>query len=47
MKALDHPNIIKFYELFIDDKYCHIVMEYCGGGELFEKIVKKGRFKED
>ena len=31
----DHPNIIKLYETYEDQKYFHIVMEYCCGGELF------------
>lgn len=27
MKKLDHPNIIKLYEVFEDKKYCYFVME--------------------
>ncbi|OMJ83935.1 hypothetical protein SteCoe_15030 [Stentor coeruleus] len=34
IKKLDHPNIIKYIELFRDKKYIYIVMEYCSGGEL-------------
>ena len=37
----DHPNIIKFHESYIDNRYIHIVMEFCPGGELFDHIVKK------
>lgn len=40
LKHLDHPNIIKFYETYIDYRYVHIVMEICTGGELFDRIVK-------
>ena len=36
---VDHPNVIKFLETYEDTKYFHIVMEYCNGGELFQKIV--------
>jgi calcium-dependent protein kinase len=43
---VDHPNIVKFYEMFVDQDYVHIVMEYCTGGELFERITKKGKIKE-
>lgn len=43
---MDHPNIIKFHESYIDHKYIHIVMELATGGELFEKIVKEKRFSE-
>ena len=37
---LDHPNIVKYYESYVDNKYMYIVMEYIGGGELFELIAK-------
>lgn len=36
IKLVDHPNIIEVYETFEDEKYIHIVMEYCTGGDLFE-----------
>ena len=36
---LDHPNIVKYYETYIDEKYIYLVMEYIGGGELFDKIA--------
>lgn len=35
LKTLDHPNIIKLYEVYQDMDFFHLVMEYCGGGELF------------
>ena len=43
---MDHPNIIKFHESYIDLRYIHIVMELATGGELFEKIVQSQRFSE-
>ncbi len=43
---VDHPNIIKFYETYRDNKYYRIVMEYCPGGELFEEISNRGKFTE-
>jgi len=39
LTKLDHPNIVKYYETYIDEKYIYLVMEYIGGGELFEKIA--------
>lgn len=36
---MDHPNIIKLYEIFEDKKYYYIIMEFLTGGELFEKIT--------
>jgi len=46
LKELDHPNIVRFYETYIDYKYIHIVMQLCTGGELFDRIVKLERFSE-
>jgi calcium-dependent protein kinase len=50
LKSLDHPNIIKYYETYENQKYMYIVMEYCAGGELFDVIAnkaqKEGTFKE-
>ena len=43
---VDHPNIIKFYETYKDNKYYHIVMELCEGGELFEHLIEIGKFSE-
>lgn len=39
LNKLDHPNIVKYYETYVDEKYIYLVMEYIGGGELFEKIA--------
>ena len=46
LKELDHPNIVRFYETYIDYKYIHIVMQMCTGGELFDRIVKLEKFTE-
>jgi calcium-dependent protein kinase len=46
IKTLDHPNIIKFYEVYHDKMYFYIVMEYCDGGELYERIVQMHVLKE-
>ena len=46
LQTVDHPNIIKFYETYEDAKYFHIVMELCEGGELFDRIIEKGKYSE-
>jgi serine/threonine protein kinase len=46
-KILDHPNIVKVYEVYITNEDVSFVMELLGGGELFERIAKKGAFPED
>ena len=46
LKELDHPNIVKMFEFFEDDKRYYIVQEICKGGELFEEILARGKFTE-
>lgn len=41
MITLTHPNILKLYEVFEDERYYYLIIEKCNGGELFEKIQKK------
>ena len=47
LKTLDHPNIIKFDEIYEDEKYFYIVQELCTGGELLDRIIKNKFFYED
>lgn len=41
---LDHPNIVKLYDVFEDNEEYHSVIEYCEGGSLSkreEKLTEK------
>lgn len=38
---MDHPNIIKLYEVYETNKTIYLVTEVCEGGELFYQIVEK------
>jgi len=46
LKNLDHPNILRLYEVFEDKKFIYLVTEFCEAGELFDEIVKRQRFDE-
>ena len=46
MKKLDHPNILRLFEIFYDDKRYYLVTELCTGGDLFDEINKRKRFEE-
>ena len=39
LKRLDHPNIIKYLEMFQQRKQTFVVMEYCSRGELIHLLV--------
>ena len=45
LKNLDHPNIVKLYEVFEDDRNIYLVTELCTGGELFD-IISDRTFTE-
>ncbi|XP_058472001.1 MAP/microtubule affinity-regulating kinase 3a isoform X10 [Solea solea] len=46
MKILNHPNIVKLFEVIETERTLYLVMEYASGGEVFDYLVAHGRMKE-
>ncbi|XP_048132678.1 CBL-interacting serine/threonine-protein kinase 9 isoform X1 [Rhodamnia argentea] len=47
MKLIKHPNVIKIFEVMASKTKIYIVLEFVDGGELFDKIARHGRLRED
>lgn len=47
MKVVRHPNIVQLREVLASKSKIFIVLELVTGGELFDQIVKEGKFTED
>ena len=46
MSEIDHPNVIKMYELYEGHKHFYVVLELLTGGELFKKLCEDENFSE-
>ena len=46
LTAVDHPNVLKYYECFSDSHNYYIITEFCAGGELINWILKEGGLDE-
>ena len=46
LKTLDHPNIIKLYNVCESSRHLHLVTELCTGGELFDRIIARGHYSK-
>jgi len=46
LKRVDHPYVVKCYDMFETDKRMYFFMELMEGGELFDRIVAVGHFSE-
>jgi calcium-dependent protein kinase len=47
LMLVDHPNIIKFYESYEDDRYIHMVQELCTGGDLLDRLAYASPISEE
>lgn len=46
MRIAKHPNVVELYEVMATKSRIYFVIEYCKGGELFNKVAK-GKLRED
>lgn len=43
LRATDHPNIIKLYDIYEDNVFLYLIMEECSGGEFFDRLAIKAK----
>lgn len=43
---LRHPNVLRLYGYFHDEKRIFLMLEFAGKGELYKQLSKQGRFSE-
>lgn len=46
LREMDHPNILRCFEVFENSKWCYVATEYCPAGDLFTEIIKLKKFSE-
>lgn len=46
MKKVKHPNILRLIEAHNTPQNCFLVLDYCDGGEIFNKIIEYTYFSE-
>eukprot|EP00741_Cyanophora_paradoxa_P000098 tig00000057_g94.t1 len=46
MQAVEHPNLVRLCDFFENETKIWIVVEWCRGGELFDKLCKRGSLSE-
>ncbi|KXS21789.1 Pkinase-domain-containing protein, partial [Gonapodya prolifera JEL478] len=46
LMRLDHPNIIKLFQVMENEDECYVVMEYAPGGELIDYIASRKHLSE-
>jgi serine/threonine protein kinase len=48
MKMSKHPNVVKLMDVFEDAENYYLVLEYMGGGDLFDYLKSRSfRLSED
>ena len=47
LQKLNHPHVIRLYDVFDEKRYIYMVLEKMSGGELFDRIVQKQSYNEE
>lgn len=45
-KSVEHPGVVRTYDIFETDEYLYLVLEYMGGGELYDVLAEHGTLSE-
>ncbi|CAF3636797.1 unnamed protein product [Rotaria sp. Silwood1] len=43
MKLIEHPHVLRLYDVYESRKYLYLILEHVAGGELFDYLVRKSR----
>lgn len=44
--GLKHPAVVELFDFFEDDRFVYLVLELCGGGDLYRRLRKRGPLRE-
>ena len=47
MKSVNHPGVVKLFEVFEDERNYYLVMECAQGGDLMREVRRRKRFAEE
>lgn len=47
LKLIDHPNILKLYDVLETSDRLYLVLEWIKGGELFDFVIKRGKLDKE
>ncbi|XP_073282665.1 phosphoenolpyruvate carboxylase kinase 2-like [Primulina huaijiensis] len=42
----DHQNVLGIFDVYEDDEFLHLVVEYCGSTDLYQRITARPHFTE-
>jgi len=46
LKAVNHKNIVPLIDIVDTGGYLYLIMEYITGGQLFDRVLQKGKYSE-